>query len=115
MKITRLYTGSDQKSYFEDIELKFGGDQKILSTDSRPATMAVFRCVPAGRFSIVTRRRVGNISLRWLGLGRSRRAMVSREFSNLATSCSPRTRPAKVISRACSATGHVFMTVPLAD
>ena len=29
MKITRLYTGSDQKSYFEEIELKFAGEQKI--------------------------------------------------------------------------------------
>lgn len=48
MKITRLYTGKDQKSHFEDIELTFGGDQKILTTDSRPATMAVFRCVPPG-------------------------------------------------------------------
>ena len=45
MKITRLYTGSDQKSYFEEIELKFAGEQKILTTDSRPATMAVFRSV----------------------------------------------------------------------
>ena len=49
MKITRLYTGKDQKSYFEEIELKFGGDQKILTTDSRPATIAVFRCVPRVR------------------------------------------------------------------
>ena len=48
MKITRLYTGKDQKSYFEEIELKFGGDQKILTTESWPATMAVFRCVPPG-------------------------------------------------------------------
>src|SRR3972149_4187012 len=48
MKIVRLYTGNDQKSYFEEIGLKFGGDQKILTTDSRPATMVVFRCVPAG-------------------------------------------------------------------
>jgi len=48
MKIVRLYTGSDQKSHFEEIELKFGGDQKILTTDARPATSAVFRCVPPG-------------------------------------------------------------------
>jgi hypothetical protein len=48
MKIARLYTGKDQKSHFEEIELKFGGDQKILTTESRPATMAVFRCVPPG-------------------------------------------------------------------
>jgi hypothetical protein len=43
MKITRLYTGNDQKSHFEDIELQFGGEQKILTTDPRMATMVVFR------------------------------------------------------------------------
>jgi hypothetical protein len=48
MKITRLYTGNDQKSHFEDIELQFGGEQKILTTDPRMATMVVFRCVPPG-------------------------------------------------------------------
>jgi hypothetical protein len=48
MKIVRLYTGNDQKSHFEEIGLKFGGDQKILTANSRPATMVVFRCVPAG-------------------------------------------------------------------
>jgi hypothetical protein len=30
------------------MELKFGGGQTIFSTDPRPATMAVFRCVPPG-------------------------------------------------------------------
>ncbi len=57
MKITRLYTGKDQKSYFEDIELKFGGDQKILTTDSRPATMAVFAASRRAPSSTCTQRR----------------------------------------------------------
>ena len=26
MKMPRLYTGTDQKSHFEDIELEFGGE-----------------------------------------------------------------------------------------
>ena len=76
MKITRLYTGSDQKSYFEEIELKFGGDQKILTTDSRPATMAVFRCVPPGtvldRHSAPRRQYLVTMAGAW----ESRRAMV---------------------------------------
>jgi len=48
MKIIRLYTGTDSKSHFEEIELNFGGNQPMLTTDSRPATSAVFRCAPAG-------------------------------------------------------------------
>ena len=50
MKITRLFTGTDQKSHFEDIELKFGGDQTMLTTDSRAASSAVFRSAPVGLF-----------------------------------------------------------------
>ena len=50
MKIVRLYSGSDQKSHFEEIELKFGGNQPMLSTDMRAATGAVFRSAPAGLF-----------------------------------------------------------------
>jgi hypothetical protein len=48
MKIVRLFTGNDQKSHFEEIELKFGGNQPMLTTDVRAATSAVFRCAPAG-------------------------------------------------------------------
>ena len=48
MKIVRLYTGTDSKSHFEEVELNFGGNQPMLTTDSRPATSTVFRCAPAG-------------------------------------------------------------------
>jgi hypothetical protein len=50
MKIVRLYTGNDQKSHFEEIEVKFGGNQPMLTTDARAATSAVFRSAPAGLF-----------------------------------------------------------------
>ncbi len=62
MKITRLYTGSDQKSHFEEIELKFSGDQPMLTTDARAASSAVFRSASAGHcFSNAIRRRAANI------------------------------------------------------
>ena len=35
MKVVRLFTGSDQKSHFEEIEMKFTGNQPMLSTDTR--------------------------------------------------------------------------------
>jgi hypothetical protein len=80
MKITRLYTGGDRKSYFEDIELKFGGDQKILTADSRPATMAVFRCVPPGTFL-----ELHPAPLQCPAPGRSKQATASNESSRPAT------------------------------
>jgi len=49
MKIVRLYTGTDEKSRFEDIELKFAREQKILTTELRPAkhrAAAVLRAWP---------------------------------------------------------------------
>src|ERR1044071_3912794 len=52
MKIIRLYTGADQKSHFEEVELKFGGNQPMLSTDARAATSAVFRSAPPGHFLV---------------------------------------------------------------
>lgn len=50
MKIVRLYTGSDDKSHFEEIELKFSNEQPMQSADPRNASGAVFRHAPAGLF-----------------------------------------------------------------
>ena len=50
MKFVRLYTGSDQKSHFEEVDMQFGGNQPMLTTDARGATSAVFRSAPAGLF-----------------------------------------------------------------
>jgi hypothetical protein len=47
MKITRIYTGSDNESHFEEkeVELKFNGDMEVGATE--PATGIYFRRAPA--------------------------------------------------------------------
>jgi quercetin dioxygenase-like cupin family protein len=116
MKITRLYTGSDQKSYFEEIELKFGGDQKILTTDSRPATMAVFRCVPPGtvldRHSAPRRQYLVTMAGAWEIEASNG---VRRIFNPGDVMLADDTTGEDHISRVLGDEPHVFMTVPLAD
>lgn len=116
MKITRLYTGSDQKSYFEDIELKFGGDQKILTTDSRPATMAVFRCVPPGTVLDLhpapRRQYLVTLSGSWeIEAGHG----VKRVFKTGDVMLADDTAGEGHISRVLGDEPHIFMTVPLGD
>jgi len=116
MKVVRLYTGSDQKSYFEEIELKFGGDQKILTTDSRPATMVVFRCVPTGtvldRHPAPRRQYLVTISGSWeIEAGHG----VKRVFKTGDVMLADDTTGEGHISRVLGSEPHVFMTVPLAD
>lgn len=47
MKITRVYTGADNESHFEEkeIELKLSGDMEVSATE--PATGVFFRRAPA--------------------------------------------------------------------
>lgn len=116
MKITRLYTGSDQKSYFEDIELKFGGGQKILTTDSRLATMAVFRCVPPGTVLDLhpapRRQYLVTMSGSWEIEASNG---VKRVFKAGDVMLADDTTGEGHSSRVLGNEPHVFMTVPLAD
>jgi quercetin dioxygenase-like cupin family protein len=116
MKIVRLYTGADQKSHFEEIELKFSGDQKILTTDARAATSAVFRCVPPGtvleRHPAPRRQYVVTVSGSWeieAGNGAVRR------FKSGDVMLADDTTGEGHISRVVGNEPHIFMTVPLAD
>ena len=116
MKITRLYTGNDQKSYFEEIELKFGGDQKILTTDSRPATMAVFRSVAPGtvleRHPAPRRQYLVTMAGAWeIEASNS----VKKVFKAGDVMLADDTTGEGHISRVLGSEPHVFMTVPLAD
>ena len=43
MKIVRLYSGSDQKSHFEEIEMKFGGDQPMTQRTLRIVTLNIHK------------------------------------------------------------------------
>jgi hypothetical protein len=116
MKITRLYTGSDEKSYFEDIELKFGGAQKILTTDSRPAQMAVFRCVPPGTVLDLhpapRRQYLITMSGSWEIEASNG---VKRIFKPGDVMLADDTTGEGHRSRVLGSEPHIFMTVPLAD
>jgi quercetin dioxygenase-like cupin family protein len=116
MKIVRLYTGSDQKSHFEEIEVKFDGDQKILSADPRPATSAVFRFVQPGsvleRHTAPRRQFVVTLSGSWeieAGAG------IVKTFKAGDVMLADDTTGEGHISRVVGNEPHIFMTVPLAD
>ena len=116
MKIIRIYTGSDQKSHFEEIELKFSGDQQILTADSRPATSAVFRCVPSGtvleRHPAPRRQFVVTLSGSW---EIEASAGIVKTFKPGDVMLADDTAGEGHISRVIGNEPHVFMTVPLAD
>jgi uncharacterized cupin superfamily protein len=51
MKITRLYTGTDNESHFEEkeVDFKFKGDTEVSATE--PATGVIFRRAPTTHLS----------------------------------------------------------------
>jgi hypothetical protein len=116
MKIVRLYTGSDQKSHFEEIEMKFGGNQPLLTTDSRAATSAVFRCAPAGllldRHPAPRRQFLVSLSGSWEIEASNG---VKRIFKSGDVMLADDTTGEGHISRVLGNQPHIFMTVPLAD
>ena len=116
MKIVRLYTGADQKSRFEEIELKFGGNQKILTTDSRPATSAVFRSVNPGtvleRHPAPRRQYVVALSGSWEIEAANG---VVRKFKAGDVMLADDTTGEGHISRVIGNEPFIFMTVPLAE
>jgi len=116
MKIVRLYTGRDQQSHFEEIELSFGGEQAILRTDSQPASAAVFLCAPPKTIvdwhPAPRRQYVVTLSGQWdieCGDGSVRRfksgdVMLAEDLTGQGH-----------ISRVIGDEPHIFMTVPLGD
>ena len=116
MKIVRIYTGGDQKSHFEDIEIKFDGNQQILSGDSRAATSAVFRCVLPGlvldRHPAPRRQYVVTLSGSW---EIEASAGAVRTFRPGDVMLADDTSGEGHISRVIGSEPHVFMTVPLAE
>ena len=116
MKIVRLYSGSDQKSHFEEIELKFGGNQPMLSTDMRAATGAVFRSARAGLFlerhPAPRRQYLVTLSGSWEIEASNG---VKRVFKTGDVMLADDTTGEGHTSRVLGNDPHVFMTVPLAD
>lgn len=116
MNIVRLYTGKDQKSHFEEIELNFGGNQPMLTTESRPATSAVFRCAPAGLFldrhPAPRRQFLVTLSGSWEIEASNG---VKRIFKMGDVMLADDTTGEGHTSRVLGSEPHIFMTVPLAD
>lgn len=116
MKIIRIYTGSDHKAHFEEIELKFSGDQQILTADSRPATGAVFRSVAPGsvleRHPAPRRQFVVTLSGSW---EIEASAGIVKTFKAGDVMLADDTTGEGHICRVIGNEPHVFMTVPLAD
>ena len=116
MKIVRLYTGSDQKSHFEEIELSFGGDLPMKTTDTRAATSAVFRSAPPGLFleRHPAPRRQFLVSLAGSWEIEASNG-VKRVFKTGDVMLADDTSGEGHTSRVLGNEAHVFMTVPLAD
>ncbi|MGH7927506.1 MAG: hypothetical protein ACREQV_06910 [Candidatus Binatia bacterium] len=116
MKIVRLYTGKDQNSHFEEIELEFGGNQPMLTTDARNATSAVFRCAPAGLFlerhPAPRRQFLVTLSGSWEIEASNG---VKCVFKSGDVMLADDTSGAGHTSRVLGNEPHIFMTVPLAD
>jgi hypothetical protein len=51
MKITRVYTGDDGESHFEDVELDVHADKTHMLTDAVPTSEIIFRTTPADAFA----------------------------------------------------------------
>jgi uncharacterized cupin superfamily protein len=116
MKIVRLYTANDQKSHFEEIDMKFGGNQAMLTTDTRAASSAVFRCAPAGlvidRHPAPRRQFLVTLSGSWEIEASNG---VKRVFKTGDVMLADDTSGEGHISRVLGSEPHIFMTVPLAD
>jgi hypothetical protein len=116
VKIVRLYSGNDQKSHFEEIELQFAGNQPMLTTDARPASSAVFRCAPAGLFlerhPAPRRQFLVTLSGSWEIEASNG---VKRVFKAGEVMLADDTSGEGHTSRVLGSEPHVFMTVPLTD
>jgi hypothetical protein len=116
MKIVRLYTGDDQKSHFEEIELKFGGNQPMLTTDSRAATGAVFRCASVelflDRHPAPRRQFLVTLSGAWeIEASNGVKRIFKTGDVILADDTSGEGHTSQVVGNE----PHIFITVPLAD
>ena len=116
MKIVRLYTGNDQKSHFEEIELNSAATNRY-----RPPT----RGRRHGRFSLAhrrapsstaIRRRAGQYLVTLSGSWEIEASNgVKRVFKTGDVMLADDTTGEGHTSRVLGSDPHVFMTVPLAD
>ena len=116
MKIARLYTGSDQQSHFEDMELSFKAAERLETTVLQTASGVVFRRAPAGHVidwhPAPRRQYVVTLSGQWeIECGDGSVRLFRPGDVMLAEDLTGHGHVARVVGNQ----PHVFMTVPLAD
>lgn len=116
MQVVRIYTGSDQQSHFDDIELRFGGEPRMLSTEAQVAKTIVFRSAPPGTVldwhPAPRRQYVITISGQWdiiCGDGTTRRFKPGDVM--LADDLTGQGHQSRVVGNE----PYIFITVPLAE
>ncbi len=116
MKIVKIYTGSDQESHFEEIELCFTGEQGIRSAISQTASAVAFRSAPPGTVidwhPAPRRQYVVTLSGQWdieCGDGSLQRFQPGDVM--LAEDLTGKGHVARVVGDQ----PHIFITVPLAE
>jgi len=114
MKIVRLYTGADQQSHFEELELTFAQGERLQTTVTQAAASVAFRCAPVGHVidwhPAPRRQYVVSLCGEWdieCGDGTVRRfragdVMLAEDLTGQGH-----------VSRVVGSQPHIFMTVPL--
>ena len=115
MKVIRLYTGSDQRSHFEEKELSFGGE-KIETTELQAASGVVFRRAPVGHVidwhPAPRRQYVVTLSGSWeIECSDGAKRLFKPGDVMLAEDLTGKGH----VSRVVGSETHIFMTVPLAE
>jgi quercetin dioxygenase-like cupin family protein len=116
MKIARLYTGKDQQSHFEEVELSFDAAQAVQTTALQKANNVVFRLAPVGHaidwHPAPRRQYVVTLSGSWeIEVGGGVKRLFKPGDVMLAEDLTGRGH----VSHVVGSEPHVFMTVPLAE
>jgi len=115
MKVIRLYTGSDQRSHFEEKEAAFRGEN-IQTTDLPAASGVLFRRAPVGHVNdwhpAPRRQYVVTLSGSWeIECSDGAKRLFKPGDVMLAEDLTGKGH----VSRVVGSEPHIFMTVPLAE
>jgi quercetin dioxygenase-like cupin family protein len=116
MKIARLYTGKDQQSHFEEVELSFDAAQAVQTTALQKANNVVFRLAPVGHVidwhPAPRRQYVVTLSGSWeIEVAGGVKRLFKPGDVMLAEDLTGRGHVSRVVGNQ----PHVFMTVPLVE
>jgi quercetin dioxygenase-like cupin family protein len=115
MKVVRLYTGSDQQSHFEEVELSFEPGERLQTTVLQKASSVVFRRAPVGHVidwhPAPRRQYVVTLSGQWeIVCSDGTKRLFKPGDVMLAEDLTGKGHVSRVVGNQ----PHIFMTVPLA-